>query len=827
MPEELYNSHYLGIVIQNNDPQKRGRVKVFVPAVNKTVYENWDALVKDKKFIFLDKETNPDLDLILPKLKQDLPWAEIAMPMFGGSASGRYNAFTKHGTVSDSNHWEGDSYSEGFRPLQNFTAENRVSDAFANNNRDTGLNRFTNPHGTIYSPSNYSNLARGLFTLPNVGAHVWVFFQDGDPQYPVVWSISYGVEDWKRIYSMNTDSDEKREDFTSFDYPESYENLSNEELSEVAEGDNVIDHNIKTFRAKHVFNSNKHSLEFIDTDKKEIVKLTHFSGSFKEFNNFTNSELAVNNDQKLVIGDQFFTVKKNQSIFVAQTQDNIIFGDRYLTIGDYIKKQQATEKIKEIIEETHQYKLLFEIMRTALEAEDPRNSYDNAAYVSELQKKDGEPDVCPVCQGSSEKLGAPCYTCGGSGVSPSTQDGIWADEKLKWDPVGKEWKWYSSKTKSWDKIGGEVVWDNGILMWKNTGNGYQDDFNTESYNPPSDWSPHFPDAEDTEDPEIVNIIRENQRKILDFEAEYGEGGDSLETIAGSKVTTIGTTFNDLLSFRRDPIGKIRDNGVYVAPEGTYTHMETAPVIEYVDVDKLPGGDWNVTVGNRYTLNVGSKGINIRTTGPLDLHGTIVNFTGEQVNIGSQNEVVIDGGERLDLRGKIISLSPNYSKNERHVILADGNLGVRDNLTVTGSTHLEGELHFLHLTSVEKWSPTTAASGCGSHVHFYRHPPWELLPDCIMVRERAMAKCNGGSPTPNNECPGFWVPGMAAAVTGGGGGSSGGGGGSSEGGSGGNIFRTVSNVSGRVASIFKGTPIGNVARVVNTAARIGGFISKLF
>ena len=29
--EKEFNSIYLGIVVQNNDPQKRGRVKVFVP----------------------------------------------------------------------------------------------------------------------------------------------------------------------------------------------------------------------------------------------------------------------------------------------------------------------------------------------------------------------------------------------------------------------------------------------------------------------------------------------------------------------------------------------------------------------------------------------------------------------------------------------------------------------------------------------------------------------------------------------------------------------------------------------------------------------------
>jgi len=39
MKTPLYQGNYLGIVVQNNDPLKRGRVKVFVPHVSPTVYK--------------------------------------------------------------------------------------------------------------------------------------------------------------------------------------------------------------------------------------------------------------------------------------------------------------------------------------------------------------------------------------------------------------------------------------------------------------------------------------------------------------------------------------------------------------------------------------------------------------------------------------------------------------------------------------------------------------------------------------------------------------------------------------------------------------------
>lgn len=44
-----YIKNYLGIVIQNNDPLKRGRVKVWVPHVDMSVYEGWNNTQKNKQ----------------------------------------------------------------------------------------------------------------------------------------------------------------------------------------------------------------------------------------------------------------------------------------------------------------------------------------------------------------------------------------------------------------------------------------------------------------------------------------------------------------------------------------------------------------------------------------------------------------------------------------------------------------------------------------------------------------------------------------------------------------------------------------------------------
>jgi hypothetical protein len=672
MENTFYNGIYIGIVIQNNDPERRGRVKVFVPHIAATIYEKWNETFKtgnDKHFVFLDKEINPDLDAILPYLKEVLPWAEISLPLFGGSASGKYNAYTKKGTTSDSNYWIGDQMDEGFRPAQNYTRDNRLSDAFSESG--TTQNKLVNPNANQYVPSDYSNLSRGLFTIPNVGSHVWITFMEGDCNYPVVLGSFHGADDWKRIYTLQKTTDSDNKNFVSPDYPDSFENLSSDEKQE-------LDHNMKTFRSKHVFNSNKHILEMIDTDLMEKVKLTHYSGSFLEFNNNTTSRLATNNDQTLILGDQFETIRRNKASCVSNHYESLIGGDRSTKIGDFQKSRQLGLQILDIMNDTHQYKMLFETSRTS----------SNAPYTSPLQSQKGSPPKCPVCGGAGIKFDLPCETCGGSGASPSSQDGSFPQDPLK--------------TK------------------------------------------------------LPDIIKSNQKKIttLELEAKIGNGGDDTELLTGNKTTVVGAVFNNLPSFRVDKKGKIRDEGAHIGKSGTYLTMAECPLVEYVDVDNVPGGDWKVTVGNKYDLTVGSNGISIKTTGPVDISGAILNISSESLNLMGHHETLIGSNDRIEMRADMITLHP--MRNKRMNVLIDGQLNVRNNLKVIGGTHLEGELSFLHATTPLEWYDTEVGYGPKAHTHKFKAPPWTLLEDGEKVR-MAQQALNQPNPVTNMKYPGFWVP----------------------------------------------------------------------
>jgi hypothetical protein len=93
-----YNSIYLGLCINNNDPEKRGRVQVFVPHIMATLYDGWN---KDGNDITINCVGNNMPNGLtsdqLVKLQQILPWAECASPIIGTSSPG--NLLTQAATA--------------------------------------------------------------------------------------------------------------------------------------------------------------------------------------------------------------------------------------------------------------------------------------------------------------------------------------------------------------------------------------------------------------------------------------------------------------------------------------------------------------------------------------------------------------------------------------------------------------------------------------------------------------------------------------------------------------------------------------------------------
>jgi hypothetical protein len=78
----LAAGNHVGLVVNTQDPEGRGRVQVLVPHIMPTIYTGWNENLKDISFkTFTTKIFQGDLK---EKLLSLLPWAEMASPLWGG-----------------------------------------------------------------------------------------------------------------------------------------------------------------------------------------------------------------------------------------------------------------------------------------------------------------------------------------------------------------------------------------------------------------------------------------------------------------------------------------------------------------------------------------------------------------------------------------------------------------------------------------------------------------------------------------------------------------------------------------------------------------------
>jgi len=661
---ERYFGNYLGIVIQNNDPDKGGKVKVWVPSISPTVYKNWDETNEDKAFKFIGRNIDSDITDIIEELKAVIPWAGCASPLIGSITPGRYNAHDQTATISDSNrssslHPTGavDEYTLNYdgigeKPARKYEHHDlKVPDAFSNKDevRFNNVNKFS----YSYVPTSYSNSAKGSFSIPNVGAHVWVFFAEGIPEFTIYFAATYGTAEWKSIYDSN------------LDYPGTYENKSEAT-------DPSYNHNTDTYRNKYVINQKGGTIEIVSTDNKESLKLTHYSGSFKEFNNDVNIEFATKNNQKLVQGDEFFTVNGHKNDYVKRDYDQIINGDYYKKIGNLNREYQ--KEWRDLMEDIADGKQLFEIKR----AKAINDGNDFIKKTSGAQDKSGKPAPCPLCSDVSLK------------------DQIW-DNLYSFNGVKQNFA-YDSAVSSFDHTEVQSLYASTISDLITPGSPTQ--FLGSSPCPVCGGSGESPSSRDgtwdvdtQKETAVVDNLQTKLQKIINIEKKLGLGGSEIVNITKHKIENIGLMYNDFPSVRIDEVGKIENYEVQLFPQGAVTTKKESALLEYVHQDDFPGGDYTQNIGNKWNVLVGSGGVSIKSTGGVDIGGTITNIAGQQVNISSEYEINMSS-KRVEIAAEMLVLRNKHSRQ----VLVDSNLGVSQNVIIQGGAHVEGELSLHHVSA---------------------------------------------------------------------------------------------------------------------------------
>ena len=85
MYDPVYGNH-IGVVINNQDPENRGRLQIFIPHLSNNLLPTWNTNLED--ISFKSTEVDAKLGSVLERLKNTLPWAETAVPSFGGGTAG-------------------------------------------------------------------------------------------------------------------------------------------------------------------------------------------------------------------------------------------------------------------------------------------------------------------------------------------------------------------------------------------------------------------------------------------------------------------------------------------------------------------------------------------------------------------------------------------------------------------------------------------------------------------------------------------------------------------------------------------------------------------
>jgi hypothetical protein len=677
-----FYGNYVGIVVQNNDPEKAGKIKVFVPHVSASVYKKWVEQKTNKKFKFVganidnvivqslsgtpNSQTN-NLTEIIEELKIVLPWAHCAAPLTSENTSGRFNDFHNFANISDSNYYTTftQSTTSGSdtpgKPASFYEKEqNRLYDAFVNASEN--VNR-PNPLAYEYVPTSYSNRAKGSFGIPSVGSHVWVFFRGGNPTLPVYFAASYGQTDWKGIYDAY--------DNPGIDYPGKFEN--------VGESFTPNDVNVETYRNKYVLNQKGGTLEIVNTDLKEKVKLTHYSGSFKEFNNQANIELATGNDQKLVLNDSYNTIRGFKNEYTEKSHDEIVKRDKFKKIGSL--NTEYFEKWKDVYGPIQDLKQLFEIQRT--NNNNVKDSFGNVVINrnSLQQQRVGtfaphpaiNQDNYTLDDDSSSIINTITQTQ--AFLSNSFVDGPSLFSVISQPPQIAKYPSLDNYTQEsgiqWTGIPGQ---------------------STSSEN--GNW------VIDPKKDLIKQFTEKALPELIEIEKQLGIGGSEIIQITKHKIETIGMTINNYGSIRFDNVGKMLSSELLIDNYGPYMNFEPSPLVEYVHVQDLPGGDYTLNVCNRYNVMVGAGGINFKTLGSLNISGAVTNVVGEQVNVSSENEVNINA-KTINISAEILRLR---NKRQRQVFI-ESSLGVNNNLIIGGGLSVEGEVYLQHVTAPAEYQVT--------------------------------------------------------------------------------------------------------------------------
>lgn len=496
----------------------------------------------------------------------------------------------------------------------------------------------------------------GMFSTPKINSHVWVFFNEGDPQYPVYFAQHVVVADWQRIKQVsspgadqgNVDSDTSRKTTTALAQPGSgvVQFITQHEIS--PETKEMRDHS---------------GIKFSTAGGGTLALMTH-----------GHMEYAPVNKTTKVAGNYFLTVEGQHQTAISSSQATTVAENSTLVIGDISNESiQAVKAIRELLKKGHD--------RSVLAHKEPS----------------GKTVKCPICYGavSSEKgtLVSKLLTRLSTAVL-----NLFGRDTVASRHVGEVLKVAIAPLK--DTTVRKIR--KGDCGNPKCVNGQVPEYNS-----------NIPQIEQ----EMADYLEGVFDKITENEKKLGIGGNQTTIVAKNSLTKVGLLMNHL-----DPFVEVRDaipinNGVeFIRKEGPVASGDSVSMFKTIQAPSDPTGVYDLIVGNKYNLSVGSNGIHMHTRGNIELHGGQLEISSNFISLGNNKGITKITGAAVQIEASK-SITLGGAPTNVHI---KGNAHVTANITAQGSIYADGSIYAKRLvipSAVQKTDLASAAdytSGCAAY-----------------------------------------------------------------------------------------------------------------
>lgn len=700
-----YFGNYIGIVINDNDPEFRNRIQVYIPSVSVSLLSKFNN--KRKNFIISQLGNNIKNSLtddVVQDLQRILPWAECAAPLFGGGTSLHYNPETKKSTNKNnigllnstdittlSEEEQTEEQTEEQESQENINIHPDLSpadisqisvygvnrDAFSgSNNQKKIVSDILNENTYELSPTFSTIMPGGLFSTPKINSHVWVFFNEGDPQYPIYFAHHIVPEDWHRVNQNTTEikSLSSTEDFTYTLNPSTVK-ISSLQTEITASPPSKINLNNKYFRnsISTISQPNAGMIEFITLQSSNTA--TRLLEDYSGIKISTNSGNMIS----LLAGGNIEYAPVNKTVKVA--------GNSFTTIEGYseslIKSSQTVN-----IQENATY-IVGDISPESLSAANTIYNTVSANYLEYIKNNENNVQSkisCPICY-SKTLIDSGAYI-----VANNLRK-----ERSKLNLQGR------------DSVGIRAVL--GILDIVSIP--IEEVLIKDLRKSPSCGNPMcqgnlIPDYNNTReiDEKYKTSQISTQQTILSAENNLGIGGNLTNIISKNSFTKIGSIINSL-----EPYAQLKNaypikNGVeFISKKGIVPRGDAVDVYKSFDVPGPAIGYSEVVVGTRYELTVGARGICIQTIGDIDITGGVVNITGNTINLNNNKGTTKITGDAVIIESNK-SITLGSTPTNVHV---NGSIHSSANLTTQGSIFANGTLYAKRLVMPSSIQRTDTSS----------------------------------------------------------------------------------------------------------------------